>query len=578
MRAVMGRSWSPVRAAALAGRIHVWRDALALALLLALSAPARGEEVTSGLWAGGYDTPTARIPVMARFETGGSGVRGSFYLLLERGRTMNLDGPAPEAAHLEFQAFSGTDTLNFSGDVRGDTILGAVRSAALNPNAKFQLVRFREGSGAHAGTLQGDYDLGRRTLFIRALGSLLRYEDTGSGRFGLLFPSSDSTYFGGPSYLTTYPVEIQATFRRDGRGLGSALTFSEPGSPPREAPRIQDYAVQNVEFPSGGLQLAAALFIPLPHPEKSPAAKLPAIVLVHSSSEGPRDSFGTLPSWLALQGFEVLAADKRGSGKSGKGRGSASFLELADDVAAAVQFLKSRPEVDSTRIGLVGESQGGGYTAPMAAARHKDIAFLVNLSGSCVTPAEENLFQSEIRMKREGYSDEAVAHAAGLQMRLHDYTRRGGDRKGLVAELQQSRPEKWYALTNLPGDPEQELPPPERVGGSWWHETLDLDRMPDWEKVTCPVLCLYGDRDDVIPVPEGIERFRKAQAKAGNTRSEIHVLPGATHDLWQAPAGRAWDVARTRGYAPGFRETVAKWLSTFLADPTQRIDSGTRSR
>ena len=69
---------------------------------------------------------------------------------------------------------------------------------------------------------------------------------------------------------------------------------------------------------------------------------------------------------LARHGYGVLLYDARGMGRSG-GR-AMDFGWYGDrDVAAAVSFLASRPEVDPTKIGAVGLSMGGEEAVGAAA-------------------------------------------------------------------------------------------------------------------------------------------------------------------------------------------------------------------
>src|SRR5215467_14907934 len=50
------------------------------------------------------------------------------------------------------------------------------------------------------------------------------------------------------------------------------------------------------------------------------------------------------------------------------------------DLIAGVAFLKTRPEVDPKRIGIIGHSFAG-LTAPIAAVRSNDVAFVITLAG-----------------------------------------------------------------------------------------------------------------------------------------------------------------------------------------------------
>lgn len=70
--------------------------------------------------------------------------------------------------------------------------------------------------------------------------------------------------------------------------------------------------------------------------------------------------------WLPDAGYNVLTFDYRGYGRSG---GRISREGSLRDAAAALDFLRARPEVDPQRIVLFGQSIGGAISIAMAAQR-----------------------------------------------------------------------------------------------------------------------------------------------------------------------------------------------------------------
>jgi pimeloyl-ACP methyl ester carboxylesterase len=148
-------------------------------------------------------------------------------------------------------------------------------------------------------------------------------------------------------------------------------------------------------FPSGDVQLSYAL--DLPPVGRGP---FPALVFGHGSGRVTKDA--ALPlSWdLTAAGYAVLRYDKRGVGGSGGTYQGVSVPNsdqvlglLAQDMAAGVAFLASRPEIDARRIGLIGGSQAG-WVMPLA-ARRGGVRFMVLLSSPTVSVGEE-IFYSEL--------------------------------------------------------------------------------------------------------------------------------------------------------------------------------------
>jgi dienelactone hydrolase len=96
-----------------------------------------------------------------------------------------------------------------------------------------------------------------------------------------------------------------------------------------------------------------------------PSSNGAAVVLLHGASS-TRTAVLEHAAILAEHGYGVLLYDARGHGRSG---GTAmDFGWYGDlDIAAALSYLESRPEVDPARLGAVGMSMGGEQVVGAAA-------------------------------------------------------------------------------------------------------------------------------------------------------------------------------------------------------------------
>jgi hypothetical protein len=79
---------------------------------------------------------------------------------------------------------------------------------------------------------------------------------------------------------------------------------------------------------------------------------------------------------------------------------------------------------------------------------------------------------------------------------------------------------------------------------------LDRDQAVAWERVRCPVLAVWGERDTTFPIPEVVARTEAALARAGNRDVMVRVFPGAEHGIKSVETG---------AFAPGYLELIASW-------------------
>lgn len=160
-------------------------------------------------------------------------------------------------------------------------------------------------------------------------------------------------------------------------------------------------------FSNGQVQLSYRLDVP------AHSAPVGAVVFGHGSGPATKEScrvFGLADGFVA-RGFATLCFDKRGVGQS-TGQYVASvfpqisaavFDDLASDMAAGVAFLRSRPEIDGSRIGLAGVSQAG-WIVPIAAAKSQP-AFMLLIVGPTVSVGIENFYSNIVEVTNAPVED-----------------------------------------------------------------------------------------------------------------------------------------------------------------------------
>jgi dienelactone hydrolase len=214
-------------------------------------------------------------------------------------------------------------------------------------------------------------------------------------RLGWFFNIRDATYrtiYSGsaPGRFTigpafAMPLPVLAELRFDDTWLTVAMSHTTVLSH-----RIE-YRQTDVTIPAAGAQLAGAITEPMG------AAPHPGIVIVHGSEPGERFFYDIWVGVYAGLGLTVLTYDKRGIGAStgrypGEFPTDESLQVYADDAAAALGFLGAWPGVDPKRVGFHGGSQGG-WTVPLAIARHAGASFAILVSAPATTVGQTNLWK-----------------------------------------------------------------------------------------------------------------------------------------------------------------------------------------
>jgi fermentation-respiration switch protein FrsA (DUF1100 family) len=142
---------------------------------------------------------------------------------------------------------------------------------------------------------------------------------------------------------------------------------------------VDDIRTEEITFSSDGLELRGTLRIPA-------GADGSAVALTGPFTGVRGQVTGGYADRLARAGLVTLAFDHRGFGGSGGRRGHEDTQGKLADLRSAVSLLRSRPEVDPDRIGLVGICLGGGY-AVSAAATDPRVRAVAGIAGAYNSPA-----------------------------------------------------------------------------------------------------------------------------------------------------------------------------------------------
>lgn len=326
------------------------------------------------------------------------------------------------------------------------------------------------------------------------------------------------------------------------------------------------YDEQRIQFASGDHTIGGTLLTPLG------VAPYPAVILCHGADTHYRDWYRVFAQEFVRQGIAAFIYDKRGWGNSTGEPLHSEIMALADDAEAAYGFLQNRADIDKNGIGFWGFSNGG-WVGPIVASRVENPAFVIIMSGAGVTPARQEQIRRTNVIRELGANEEQVALIHQLWAHIYKLFVHGQWSEELGALL--VRVNEDSALQNLPkreGHGPWLQPVPPVMSLEEWRENagalpdMGFDPAPLLANLACPLLCLWGENDTVLPVQESYERLR--HALKDHTDTTLELIPKATHKLalkTAAPTGMLPEQAESYlhdfHYVPGVLQKMAVWAS-----------------
>jgi dipeptidyl aminopeptidase/acylaminoacyl peptidase len=263
------------------------------------------------------------------------------------------------------------------------------------------------------------------------------------------------------------------------------------------APPGAPYAALPVTVPSpAGHTLAGTLTLP-----KGASSAHPVAAIVTITGSGPEDRDEALPGVkgyrpfrqfadsLGRRGVAVLRMDDRGYGESTGRHKDATSADFADDIRAGLAYLRTRPEIDAKRLGLLGHSEGG-LIAPLVALHEPGLRGIVLLAGP--SKGGREILQFQLR--------NLIEHNPGLT----------GARKDSALATIDTRIDSLAA------------------SNAWMKYFLDYDPLATARQVKTPVLILNGGTDQQV-TPDQVPVLEAAFRAAGNPDVTAHVFPNLNH-------------------------------------------------
>jgi alpha-beta hydrolase superfamily lysophospholipase len=231
--------------------------------------------------------------------------------------------------------------------------------------------------------------------------------------------------------------------------------------------------------------------------------------------------FREIADALGRRGVAVLRMDDRGTGESEGNFATATSRDFAEDVRAVLAWLRTRPEIDGTRLGLVGHSEGG-LVAPLVASTDPALKGIALLAGPASTGRNILEFQNRYAI------DNAPSIPASARDSMFKVALRTID-----------------SLAKQP----------------WMGFFLDYDPVPTARRVRVPVLILQGATDQQVTADQA-PLLEQAFRAGGNRDVTLRVFPETNHLFLADPNGNpaGYSALGVNTLRPEVLQTLVDWM------------------
>lgn len=299
----------------------------------------------------------------------------------------------------------------------------------------------------------------------------------------------------------------------------------------------------------------------------------PAVVLVTGSGRQDRDEslfehkpFLVIADYLTRNGIAVLRYDDRGVAKSTGNYSAATTEDFASDALSAVEYLKSRKEINSKQIGIIGHSEGG-MLAPIAATNSNDVAFIVLLAGPGVSGKDIIIRQTELILKANGTPDDEIKKDINQAEEAYEIINNTPDSSAAYQKLKNMFDKEVAGLS------EEDKKKPEyseqnfnqqiaTLLSPWFRFFLKFNPQPILENVSVPVLALNGGKDLQVDPEQNLPEIEKALKAGGNKNYKIVELPGLNHLFQKANTGAPSEYGQIEEtFSPDALKIMGDWIN-----------------
>jgi pimeloyl-ACP methyl ester carboxylesterase len=382
----------------------------------------------------------------------------------------------------------------------------------------------------------------------------------------------------GVSYSGNLKLDsIDGTFKQGSFSTKMLLTRTDvvikKTNRPQEPKGPFDYLEEEVSFENKVEKFNLSGTLTYPKGE----GPFPAVILVSGSGAQDRNEeifehkpFWVIADYLTNQGFAVLRYDDRGTAKSEGNFNKATSVELAQDAESALDYLKSNPKINSSKITVAGHSEGAMLSVILA-ARRKDIHSVVLLAGPGIQGGELLLLQQYLINKANGIpnkSNKDIQRFNGKIFKIVMNQSNVTDSKPIIEKeirkaLKNTKDEDFSGYSSKEHYIQESL---NHLCNPWMFYFIKYDPKNDLEKVNCHVLALNGSKDLQVPPKENLGAMQKNIPKTEKARV-FRELPNLNHLFQECETGNPQEYRTIeQTIQPEVLKIMGDWLKSIQSN------------
>lgn len=329
----------------------------------------------------------------------------------------------------------------------------------------------------------------------------------------------------------------------------NTATVNQPNRPQTPKPPFP-YKSEDVVYTNAdkSISFGATFTVPLPDPNVDyfRAPIYPVVILISGSGPQDRDEtifdhkpFAVLADYLTRQGIAVLRVDDRGVAKTTGSFSKSTTADFADDVEAGIEYLKTRADVDTTSIGLIGHSEGG-LIAPMVASRRKDVHFIVMLAGPALPVLDmmeqqsadvmlsSGINKADIELYRPLYRNVVTAVINAKDSATASKKTIGIFKKWQTGKTAESV-KNTTGVTDEKGITAFTNAFIKDLNGPWYPYFLKINPADYLSKISCPLLAINGEKDIQVAAAQNLGAIKSILEKSKHKNFTTMEMPGLNH-------------------------------------------------